>query len=407
MTSSTDTSSVRKLIAVVRSTPSHLGPVYSRPLICQNFVALCLSHGMLTVAFVPIVVLEGSISAWSSSSPLSLPPLLAAAESSSSSSWPRHRHPVVSSNVGSLLLATLYLAAAVAAPVAAFVNHRVSVSRSLALGHAAAVLFVGAHLYPKAWLLAPAYALMGLAVGHLDNAKTTYVIMLASKLKLVLSDEEEYEFQSKLDSTKRESLVHKLYRGLSFAQNLGLVVGGLLTYALIRLTAAAATNGGAAASGRQESDGRVCGYDSCPRDASLLLDEYANRTWLAGVRSAADGWQEGAGPGPAPAVGPVLPCKTTSLLAGVFLGCCAVGALVNALFVRRMRICYNRGPVHKSKFENASRTLLDTFKDSKLKLITPLLLFIGVEQGFMYADFTKVRVINCTRVYVQCTQVRT
>ncbi|KAK7595348.1 hypothetical protein V9T40_013173 [Parthenolecanium corni] len=403
VTSSTGTSSVRKLIAVVRSTPSHLGPVYSRPLICQNFVALCLSHGMLTVAFVPIIVLEGSISAWSSSSSSTSFPATAAAAAaleeyaatattttaSLLAAQPRHRRPLVSSNVGSLLVALLYVAAAGAAPLAAYVNHKLSVTRSLWLGHLAAVLFVGAHLYPKLYVLAPAYALMGLSIGHLDNAKTSYAIMLASKLKLVPSEEEEYEFQSKLDSTRRESLVHKLYRGLSFAQNLGLVVGGILTYALIRLTAAVDSDGDDDANGLA-SDGRVCGYDSCPRDASLLVDAYANRTWLAGMRSSSGGGGGGGGVQP---IGPVLPCKTTAILAGVFLGCCAVGALVNALFVHRLRICYNRGPVYKSKFENASRALLDTFKDSKLRLVTPLLVFIGIEQGFMYADFTKLYVI--------------
>jgi len=291
-------------------------------------------------------------------------------------------HPVVSSNAGSLLIALLYLVAAISAPIATFVNHKISVTKSLWLGHLAAVLFVGAHLYPKLYILAPAYALMGLSIGHLDNAKTSYMIMLASKLKLVLSEEEEFEFQSKLDSTKRESLIHKLYRGMSFAQNFGLVVGGVVTYVLIRLTAAtglapawSAPNG----ANPREVDSRVCGYESCPRDASLLLDEYGNSSWLKGASGGSNG--------------PVMPCKTTTILAGVFLGFCAVGALVNALFVHRLRICFNRGPSHKSKFENGLRTLLDTFKDSKLKLITPLLVFIGIEQGFMYADFTKVREI--------------
>lgn len=361
VTSSTGTSSVRKLIAVVRSTPSHLGPVYSRPIICQNFVALCLSHGMFTLAFIPIVILQGSISVWW------IP----------SDHYNREIDIRTSYNAGSLLLAVLYLLAAFSALISPFVAHKMGVTKCLSLSYVTATVFVGVHLYPKLYLLIPAYVMMGLAAGHLNSSRITYLIMLASKLKFVLSEEEESEFQNKLDSTKRESLVQKLFRGISFAQNVGLILGGFVTYVLIQATATVSkdlVNGKEALADRNFD--RICGYESCPRNEFVVYDLLNNKSTPVSPSS----WKTNL----------ILPCKTSTLLAGVFLGFCVVGTIVSVLFMHRIRICYNHGPTERSKFDNVLRTVSETFNDSKLKFIMPLLVFIGIEQGFMFADFTKV-----------------
>lgn len=62
--SSGGASSVRRLIAVVRSTPSRLGPVYSRKVLCRNFAALCLGHVTVTAALLPLISLQSSVSTW-------------------------------------------------------------------------------------------------------------------------------------------------------------------------------------------------------------------------------------------------------------------------------------------------------------------------------------------------------
>lgn len=371
VTSSTGTSSVRKLIAVVRSTPSHLGPVYSRPIICQNFVALCLSHGIFTVAFIPIVILQGSITVWWRTNDI-----------------PNKENEIQTSfNSGSLLLALLYLLAAVSALFSPYVAHRFGITKCLSICYGVSTIFVAVHLYPKLYLLIPAYILMGLSAGHLNSANIAYLIMLASKLKFVLSEEEENEFHSKLESTKRESLVQKLFRGISFAQNVGLILGGFITYLLIQLTATSLKN-------EKEQDrnlvnlfqngkdnDRICGYESCPKSLLTSINDLFNKSTSSTKNNL------------------MLPYRTSALLACVFLGCCVVGTLVTILFIHRIRICYNHGPSEKSKFENICQTVTATFKDSKLTFITPLFIFIGIEQGFMFADFTKVgNVVYSARV---------
>lgn len=370
VTSSTGTSSVRKLIAVVRSTPSHLGPVYSRPLICQNFVGLCLSHGIFTVAFIPIVILQGSVSLW----------------------WPpndiQNKENDIQTlfNSGPLLLAVLYFLAAVSALFSPYIAHRLGITKCLSVCYAISTIFIAIHLYPKVYLLIPAYILMGLSTGHLNSTRITYLIMLASKLKFVLNEEEENEFQSKLESTKRESLVQKLFRGVSFAENVGLILGGFITYLLIQLTTTSSKS-------EKEQDrslmnlfqngkdnDRICGYESCPKSLITSINELFNKSTGTSTKNNL-----------------LLPCRTSTVLAGVFLGCCVVGTFVTILFIHRIRICFNHGPSEKSKFESVAETVTATFKDSKLTFLTPLFIFIGIEQGFMFADFTRVIIQGVSR----------
>lgn len=60
LSSSAGASSVRRLIEVVRTTPSNMGPVYSRRLLCRNYVTLCLGHGAAAAALVPFLALQVS-----------------------------------------------------------------------------------------------------------------------------------------------------------------------------------------------------------------------------------------------------------------------------------------------------------------------------------------------------------
>ncbi len=310
---------------------------------------------MFTMAFVPVVIFQSSVSAW----------------------YQLFR----TEPVGSLLVAVLYLNAAVAALASPFAAYFIGVTKLLSCCFVTATIFLGTHFYPHLEIVSTAYLVMGFTMGLLDNSVTTYMIMLASKLKFVPSEEEETEFQCKLDSTKRESLIRKLFRGVSFAQNLGLIMGGLVTYVVMRVTYTSpkadkdvhATSLESMFETDKDSGRRVCGFETCPRTLKAAIDA-ANALELRSNASTLL----------------LLSCKTNTLIVGVFLGCCAVGAVVSVFCVHRLRIAYNRGPNDRAKMRKGIETVIETFKDSKLQLITPLLIFIGLEQGFMFADFTKV-----------------
>jgi TRAP-type C4-dicarboxylate transport system permease large subunit len=88
----------------------------------------------------------------------------------------------------------------------------------------------------------------------------------------------------------------------------------------------------------------------------------------------------------------MLTGKTTQLLASVFAGCCFVGVAVTATFMTRIRLFVYASASEKRKSNNARSfaAVCDSFRNTKLQLIAPLSVFIGLEQGFIYSDFSKV-----------------
>lgn len=85
--------------------------------------------------------------------------------------------------------------------------------------------------------------------------------------------------------------------------------------------------------------------------------------------------------------------KTTQLLASVFAGCCFVGVAVTVTFMTRIRLFVYASASEKRKSDSARSftAVRDAFRNTKLQLIAPLSVFIGLEQGFIYSDFSKVR----------------
>ncbi|XP_021936345.1 protein unc-93 homolog A isoform X2 [Zootermopsis nevadensis] len=340
LSSSGGASSVRRLIAVVRSTPSHLGPIYSRRVLLRNFAALCLGHVTLTAALMPLLATQAA----------------------------------VSSDMGALLLAALHAMASLSSLVAPVLVQHVGCNWTLILGYVHACMFFGLHLYPTPYTLVPAYLVFGLWLGPLVSARLTFLMTLASKLSYVVTEEGEEE-----SSCRRETVVRRLARGLQTAQDFGLVLGNGVTAFLLwyaqqddaefpqpELDALFLTDG---------SQERVCGSKACPFTSTIAEPpEEANST----VSEAQLVF--------------VLPCKTSAMLASVFLGCSVMGLAVTAAFLDRIRMfAYQDRPTGMA----AVRAVFSVFSDPRLQLAAPLAVFIGLEQGFMLTDFSKSYVV-CT-----------
>nr|CAD7201998.1 unnamed protein product [Timema douglasi] len=357
MSSSGGASSVRRLIAVVRSTPSRLGPVYSRRMLLRNFAALCLGHSTVTAAFLPLLALQSSISAWW---------------------WPRATTAVFRPNndSGSLLLCSLFSVAALSSLVSPFLVQRIGTNWTLILGYIHASVFFGLHLYPTAYTLIPGYVMMGMWVGPITSARQTFLMTLASKLSFVATEEEEME-----DNGGRwETTVQRLARGLQAAQDFGLVFGNvvsalLLVYTLPPSNGAEDSYSTSLLSSMFIHDvhgERICGSTSCPQSQSLIAIPSPSN-----LSSDTDGFF-------------ILPCKTSAVLASVFLGCSVMGVALTAAFLDRIRLLVYQSPLERPSGVAAMRAVKEIFKDPKLQLAAPLSIFIGLEQSFMLADFSKV-----------------
>jgi len=73
-------------------------------------------------------------------------------------------------------------------------------------------LFFLGHLYPSLEWLIPSYLLLGLCLGPLACARSTFILTLVNKLMFVLEDEE--ELQEALHGNMKESLLRRLTRAL-------------------------------------------------------------------------------------------------------------------------------------------------------------------------------------------------
>jgi hypothetical protein len=261
-------------------------------------------------------------------------------------------------------------------------------------------MFFGLHLYPTPYTLVPAYLTFGLWLGPLVSARLTFLMTLASKLSYVVTEEEEEE-----SSSCRKTVLRRLARGLQTAQDFGLVLGNGVTAFLLwyteqgrcfrccmlenlltwytqqdgciltvtddaefpqpELDALFLTDG---------SQEHVCGSEACP-SSSMIAEP---------VREANSTVSEAQ-------LVFVLPCRTSAMLASVFLGCSVMGLAVTTAFLDRIRMfVYQERPTGIA----AVRAVHSAFRDPRLQLAAPLAVFIGLEQGFMLTDFSKVSVVE-------------
>ncbi|XP_052132841.1 UNC93-like protein [Frankliniella occidentalis] len=419
LTSSTGTSSVRRLIAVVRSTPSRLGPVYTRRTLCRNYAALCLGHTMFIVALMPLVALQGSVSAW----------------------WWTWNYPGDPNNdTGALLLIAFFGAAALSATVSPTVVSRLTPNWTLILGYLGIALFLAAHLYPTFEVLLPTYLLGGLCLGPLAVARVTVLMALSSKLALQLTEQEEMDADAEeLEAVmagaggggRIETVLRRLARGLQFAHDGGLALGSVIASLLLWYTlpetgslwdavwtagpsgltfgALGDLNLSSAVAAlpttaileaywpRGEDGARTCGAQACPigTDPDDWEDLARPRTLAQFLVFNVTAWN-----------GKLvrLPCKTTAVLASVFLGCAIMGLALTAVFLDHLKGTgqHHDGCGLQERPPSHLRSVWDSFKDARMQLIIPLSIFIGLEQGFMLADFSKWYVVCSLGLHNVC-----
>lgn len=86
---------------------------------------------------------------------------------------------------------------------------------------------------------------------------------------------------------------------------------------------------------------------------------------------------------------PTMPPNTSRMIVSVWLGLAVLAFGISCAFLDgRMR--EPQGPHERLSTETILRSVKSAFQDPKMQLAAPLTLFIGLEQGFIFADFTEV-----------------
>lgn len=87
---------------------------------------------------------------------------------------------------------------------------------------------------------------------------------------------------------------------------------------------------------------------------------------------------------------PTISGNTSKMLISIWFGLAVLGMGISCAFLdSRMKEPQNTND--RVSTRNIFKSVKCAFQDPKLQLATPLTLFIGLEQGFIYADFTEVR----------------
>lgn len=381
MNSSIGATSVRRLIAVVRNTSSRSGPVYSRRVLIRNLLILCLSHILIISTFLPFLALQSSVSVWSLPLGNEIVP--------------------ITINVGSLLLAFLYLIAAISSILSPSLIQKLGTNIILLVSYGAFAVFYTAHLYPVLYLLVPIYFVLGLILGPLSLARVSFLMTLSTKLSYVFTEEDE---DSK--NLRRICIIRRVARAFKAAHDFGFILGSILTTLLITYTVNlnintrntnttdVITNCTAVSSSCNnvsavnlsnddysaflddifdvdESGDRLCGSQACPTRFVLAFNGSQDESYYR-----------------------VLPKTSTTLLAGIYVSCCALGFAIAATGLNKIRMFVYQDPLERPEGVAALRTVRDSFKDVRLRLAAPLAVFIGLEQAFMYGDFSKVSFVK-------------
>lgn len=383
--SSIGATSVRRLIAVVRNTSSRSGPVYSRRLLIKNLITLCVSHIFITSTFLPFLALQSSVSVW-------ILPL-------KSFIFP------ITVNIGSLLLTSLCLLAAVSTLFGPSVIKKLGCNSIFLVSYLTFCLFYAAHIFPILYSLVPAYLVLGLVLGPISIARITFLLTISTKITYGFTEDDE---DAKI--LRRTIVIRRVARAFQAAQDFGLIFGSVLSAILITYT----LNSGNEGNSIDETKGIEtkpfelnctftlhCNADnnSYPNgdenkavlDDIFDLDEFGER--LCGSHACPSNYVFNFNTSQENFIH-VLPNTTATLLASVYLVVSFLALLTSGFGLDKIKMYVHQDPLERSEGFAALRGVKESFRDVRLQLAAPLAVFIGLEQAFMYADFSKVKLLS-------------
>ncbi|XP_033208023.1 UNC93-like protein [Belonocnema kinseyi] len=328
MSSSAGASSVRRLIAAVRTAPS--GPRPPKKAVLRHCAALLLGHATSSAAILPIFPLQAGLGGFD--------PFL-----------------------GPALLALLFAAATLATCFAPIITQKLGTNLTVIFGHVVTSIFVGAHLYPRWYVLVPSYALLGIWMSPGFLARTSHVNVCAASLGLVCADPEDP------DDTRRDCLLRRLNRSMKLAEDMGLAFGCFIASILIRITDMTPMN--LMLDGESEEE---CGAEYCPEKKMHLYNEdnLHNETIFEAT----------------------IPPGTSKIIVSVWLGLAVLAIGTSCAFLDS-RLKEPQNVNDRVSTDNLLKSVKSAFQDPKLQLAAPLNLFVGLEQGFIYSDFTEAYVV--------------
>ncbi|KAG8197635.1 hypothetical protein JTE90_001565 [Oedothorax gibbosus] len=89
-----------------------------------------------------------------------------------------------------------------------------------------------------------------------------------------------------------------------------------------------------------------------------------------------------------------MPRYMSKIFVYVFASCIALGALMVVVGLERIEVLYEQDPMERPLIHQTIRQIKLILIDKNVRLTLPMLIFIGIEQAFIFGDFT--------RAYISC-----
>ncbi|CAH1118483.1 unnamed protein product [Phaedon cochleariae] len=390
--SSIGATSVRRLLAVVRgggsSQPGHGGtPVITRRVLIANLTIVCISHLLTSAAYLPFLALQASVSAW----------------------YRPGDETSTNITIGSFLVSGTYLVAAFFSLIAPLVLKRVSPSIVVTSCHGIMIVLYLSLLYPITYVVVPAFIVLGLVQGLLSSAQVSFLMVLSHRMTGLFHEEEEEGRQA-----RRTCIIRRVARAFQASHDFGLILGSILSAILISYSLRISVNE------RLFDNFTSIVTDDCPWNSSSIPAHCHNATqamyatsptsddYASLLDSLFDRTEEGrlcgaqacpvrlATPNSTLEAGfRILSTGMADTLVGVYAGACGLALVLAALGLDRIKMLVYQDPLERGEMLAILRNIRDGFRDRRLQWAAPLAVFIGLEQAFMYADFSQSYVV-CT-----------
>lgn len=338
--------------------------------------------------------------------------------------------------VGVVSISVIYGSTVLSCLLAPWLINRLTTKWTMVLAFSLYFCYFAANFYPKHYLLIPLSVMLGALAGPMWSAQATYVTTLALTFAqhrrfAESSDDTINKFMGIFFGFFRSSqiwgnLISALVLGKNYTEDAGLLLDSRVSsqdghHLPFFLEGQEIVNGGFNISSsvrpgmlKDSSHHRRPGglppppwtsslssTSAAPYFSLLLTSPNNVSESLCGVstcplnRSAADGFYSNAmlGAGGSASAGGVafVPDATKYMLLTTYLACGLMGMVIVVALVDQVHVGKRSADPEFSltSFELFASTL-KMLRDSKCCLLVPLVVFMGLEQGFMFSDFTKV-----------------
>ncbi|XP_045466396.1 UNC93-like protein [Harmonia axyridis] len=392
LSSSIGATSVRRLLAVVRNGPSHKQKVHrtsspSKHNLIVNLILLSISHLTVTATYLPYLSLQSSLSIWSKPDDLSS----------------------LDVNVGPLFLGLSHVLASIVCLATLHFNQRLASNIILAVSYLLLTVHYIINLHPVLYLMIPSTVIFGIALGLTVNAQVTCFMTIAIKLsnnyRMVDEDEE-------IKNIRYTCLIRRVSRAFRGAHDIGLILGSIVSTLIIYWTIGSDNSNTHIITNSTEiiclqasfvnktsncstttveeisttydyasflddmfdtvEGNRLCGSQACPSRYSLNFNNSIDTQYFS-----------------------VLPIGTAQALTGFYAFLCAAATALIVIGMDTLNLYNHQEGSDKPQLMTTIRSVKETFRDSRIKLVAPMMFFIGLEQAFIYSDFGKSYVV-CT-----------